>query len=132
MVIYSFRQYINQKRIKFRSILVFKRHDHRNIYIHSDTICTSYLPEVMIKIRFSFPSVFFYQFKHNFFLYIYMTNLILFIYFSVSQIYKTHNHCRRTANQVLIYQRHIIHFRVVNGKIILPFSHVEIYRNFLF
>ena len=40
-----------------------------------------------------------------------MTNLILFIYFSVSQIYKTHNHCRRTANQVLIYQRHIIHFR---------------------
>ena len=65
MIIYPLCQYINQKRIKFRTIPVFKRDNLGDIDVYGNAVCTPYLTEIMIKIWFSFPSIFVYKFKHK-------------------------------------------------------------------
>ena len=49
-----------------------------------------------------------------------------------SQINKTRNHRRGTTNDIFIYQRHIVYFRMMDRKIIFSISHVKIDRDFLF
>lgn len=56
-----------------------------------------------------------------------MRQLLLFrTHYFISQINKTRNHRRGTTNDIFIYQRHIVYFRMMDRKIIFSISHIKI------